>query len=427
MQALTDNHMQASTSEACTKEKIMHDLSQKTLQEKLILSLVKDHEPISRIEIKKITDIRLATITEITKELIDGGVIKETGDDPENTNKRKKLLYINKDRFYVVGVEISPDRIFVLLTNLKGEILQTKEKQIGYDYPYQQIMDILTGLLKEMISGYRRENLLGIGLSNPGRVDKKKGESAFSSQLEKWNNVPLETILKNEFGLPVYIGNNSETGIFAESWFGEAKNVRDAIYLHAGAGIAIYIKSNGNFIKGYSGVAGEIGHNIVVANGELCTCGNYGCLQTVASSKVLVRKVVNILNRGASSVIEELTGGDYSKVSIDTIIEAAKKNDKIALSILDDAGEYIGIAVSNAVNLLGPQMIILGGEILKNNTYILNTIRRALQRNVLPVIYKDIVFKTSSFPENESALGAIAMVLDDFYMYSKLKDYDLLE
>jgi len=405
----------------------MQGLSKKILQEKLILNIVKDYEPVSRVKIRKFTDMRLATITEITKNLIDNGIIRETGDDPDIGNKRKKLLYIHKERYYVVGAEISTDRILVILTDLKGNILQQSEKEIRSDYPYQHILDILNSIIRNLIAEYKKEQLLGIGISNPGRVDKEKGESVFSSQLEKWSNVPLKSIIGKEFGLPVYLGNNSETGIFAESWFGEARNIKDVIYMHVGAGISINIISNNSLIKGYAGVTGEIGHNIVIPNGNLCTCGNFGCLQTVASSKVLVRNIVNILEKGASSMVADLVDGDVSKVSIGTIIEAAKRNDKIALSILDDAGEYVGIALSNAVNLIGPQMIILGGEIIKNNTYILNTIIRTLQKNVLPVIYKDIKVKTTSFPDNESALGAVAIVLDEFYMRSKLKDYDLLD
>ncbi|MCL4378634.1 MAG: ROK family protein [Actinobacteria bacterium] len=403
------------------------NISEKSMKKKIILNIINHFKLISRTTIQELTDIRLATITELTKELMSEDIIIESGRENIKDTKRKKLLRLNEKKFYIIGIDIQANKIILLITDFNAKVLESIESKIEYDYTKQQIIDVIFNSIKHMILKYGKSKILGIGIANPGILDRDRERNIVSSQLENWQDVSIKSIIEDEFDLPVCVEDSAVLNILCEKWFGSAKDFNDVIYVQLGVGIGVSIIANGNIIKGYSGVAGELGHTLVESNGLLCVCGNYGCLQTVASSKVIVNKVKNMLEKGASSIISGMVEGNLKDIDINIITKAAKLNDKIAFSVLNEAGTYIGIALSTTINLLNPQLLIFGGEMVKENDFIIEPIKRIIRSNALPFATNEIIFKVSEIKENGGALGAVALILDNFFDYTKLKNFGILD
>jgi|GEM_PF-441615 Transcriptional regulator/sugar kinase len=399
----------------------MYNLEKKHLMRKIILNIIRNNGPISRTSIKKIIDFRMATIIDVARELLNEGIILESGDlDIENL-KKKKLLCLNENFYYALGIDIQADCIIALLTNLNGKIIKKMQEPIKPGYSKTEILEKIFFVLQNLSDGIESTKILGIGVSNSGILNKEKDNIIFSSQLENWKDVPIKRLIREKYQVPVFVDDSAVLNLMAERWFGNTCGPEDMIFVQLGASFGVSIISNGNFIRGASGVSGEIGHMMVEPKGSLCICGNYGCLQTVASSVVIIKKITELLKRGAYSIINEMAGDDLQDLDIHTVIKAAEKNDKIALSIIEEAARYIGIALSNTINLINPKMIIFGGQMVKSSDFILEPIKRIISTNALQLASKDIVYKSAAFNEDGGALGAATMVLDEFFEYTRLK------
>jgi predicted NBD/HSP70 family sugar kinase len=147
-----------------------------------------------------------------------------------------------------------------------------------------------------------------------------------------------------------------------ENWFGQAKQIKNYVFLNVGRGIGSGIVLNGEVFRGSGYAAGEIGHIRVVDNGVKCVCGKFGCLDTVATEYTVIRDTINAINTGMESEVARLVQGDVGKINIQTIIDAAAAGDACVLDILRKTGRYIGVAVSYLINILNPDMVILGGS-----------------------------------------------------------------
>jgi len=390
----------------------MYNLSKKSILRSVILNLVRNHEPISRTGIRKLTGQRMATIIEIVKDFIDEGYIIESGNLELPDTKKKKMLCLGKDKYNALGIDIRSNKIGSVLTDMKGGIIRRYEKDIDHYMTKEKMLDAICELIGFQIGDIDKTRLRGIGISNQGILTKDKGSVIFSSQFEHWRSVPLRELIEQRFGLQVYIDDSAVLNLLAEKRFGKARASDNIIYVQIGASFGMSIISGGRFIRGASGVAGEIGHTMVEPRGEQCVCGNYGCLQTVASASVVVKKVVDLLQRGAYSTLCETYYGDYGAINIKAVAEAAGNGDKICLGALDEAGRYIGKALSNVINLLNPEVLI---QMICCSSLLIRTIKRIINTNTLYPARTEMAFETASFGENGGELGAAALVLDRIF------------
>jgi Transcriptional regulator/sugar kinase len=397
------------------------------IKQKIILNLIREKYPISRIELQRITGIRLATITSITKELIKTGNILEGDTEPKGGKLKKKVLYLNKDLYFVVGIDINHDRIISVMTNLEGSILDRSEKEITPNTDKHNILSEISMLLEKYILSYGKEKMLGIGISCPATLDKDKSATLLSSTIEQLSNITIKPEIEKTFEIPVHLDSSNNLYLLAEKWFGCARESEDVIYVVLGMGIASSIISNGNFIKGYYGIEGELGHTVVDSSGKICVCGNRGCLETVASSGIIEKRIKDLLEQGTYSIIREYVIGDISKVDIHIISKAAEAGDKLALNVLEEAAKYIGISIANLVNIIGPKIVIFGGEAISQTDFFARLIIKVVKANTMSYICNELEFKVSDMTSVGGALGAVALVLDHYFSCSKLKKYNYIE
>lgn len=349
----------------------------KKMNMSMILDVIRKKGPISRSEIAEITNLTPATITNITSELIDSKLIVE-GESGESSGGRKPImLRIRCDYYRVIGVYIGSRKLKIMASDLMAN--SKYSKQIAYDkeqVTYEEISKILEAEIQNIKQKYesKGKQIVGIGIGINGVVDTQKGTLIFAPNLG-WRNVNIKEEYEKKFNIPVFVDNNTRTMALGESWFGTGKNAKNFFCINIDYGVGGSFFMDDKIYRGISFGAGEIGHTTVDINGEICTCGNRGCLETVASVKALRKKVYE----GYLSNIKSQIFTDKEIQSIDDIrstyiFEAANMGDTFARHLIQETGEKIGIGIANIVNTLNPELVIINGEIISTGEILLEPI-----------------------------------------------------
>jgi predicted NBD/HSP70 family sugar kinase len=395
----------------------MFGMRKKEFNTYLLLNLIYRSGAISRTRLAEITDMRAATVSDITKELLDKGIIKEEGSMNTGRGRNQTLIKMNDNFLCALGISIEVNTIIIIIGTLQGKILKTVKESIRKYSSAEQITTLIIENIRKLLDEFKHMKILGIGIGDPGIVDEKGEFSIFSSTMGYWKNVQLKPLIEKEFGLAVRLESNERLKALGEKKYGLAKEINDFVYLKLGDGIGISIISNGEVVRGFNGSSGELGHIHIENNNNICLCGSYGCLETVASMQSIVFQVKKALNNGVMSVIHEYCK-DLDNLSFDDIEKALKLNDKLCMNIVEKAGNYIGVALANVVNILNPKMIVFDCEMKKFLEVILEPIKSNVYRNALRHATLKIEFKVTQLEELSSPLGAITIIFEELLMTS---------
>jgi len=229
----------------------------------------------------------------------------------------------------------------------------------GPDIAIPHLIELTEGVLHN--AGVKHSDLRGIGMGISGVLDRQTGTTLFWPKVPQWLNVPVQKLLEDHFHTRVELEDTPRTMAFAERRLGAAQGVGEFVYLMIGAGTGSTLFFNCQLYTGSSGFAGEFGHITIDENGPLCSCGNRGCLETLISASALIRKAQQALSQGLSIHLWQLTGGDPERVLVETIAEAARANDRFSMRLLTEAGTHLGSAIIGLINLLNPELIVIGG------------------------------------------------------------------
>lgn len=362
----------------------------------LILRLIYERGSISRQEIAREIGLTPATVTNITGELLEEGIIVELPNfEKKSTSGRKAVpLTLNPTSGYVIGVDIGPRLTRIALSDLLGHLSNIET----FQYDNQRENELLNTLIEKIEAIKEDRNILGIGIGVPGLVDSLSGEVKTSPNLG-WKDFNISGPIKDRFRLPVVVENNVKAMAIGEKWFGKGKKINNFILIYISLGIGSGIIIDGRLYKGANNGAGEIGHTVVSEDGEICNCGKRGCLETFASARSIVKSY-----KGVSS--------DEDK-DIDEIKSAIEKGDKNALDIVERAGYYLGIGISNLVNILDPEMIILAGRVTRLGRALIKPMEEALKSRLFSA--QNIKIELSELGKEIGLYGASALALQKFF------------
>lgn len=313
---------------------------------------------------------------------------------------------------YAVGVDIGGTKIAITIAGSNGKILKKKVITTLKGPKVKQCLGELSWSIKELISASRvkRNQIVGIGVGVPGPVNAKAGIVPKSPHMRGWKGTPLVSFLKKEIKLPVTMANDANATALGEGIFGQAKGIDDFIYMTVSTGVGGGIVANGKLIQGSDYVGGEIGHMIVVPQGELCPCGHQGCLEAYASGTAMASFAQRELSVGMKS--KYLKSGEVDGKALGY---AAKQGDKLALDIFERGGFYLGIGLATLLNVINPKLITLGGGILKSAPPIfLEKAKKTCKRHAWPEAYKSVTIKRSKLGSSVGDLGALALAFDHF-------------
>ena len=276
----------------------------------------------------------------------------------------------------------------------------------GVDAGLERIVSIIAKLLEESESS--KEMLGGIGIGCPGPLDLEEGVILEAPNLG-WKNVALKKTLEKEFGCPVFVCNDVDAGLYGEYRFGAAQGARTAIGVFPGTGIGGAMVYEGQIFRGKTGSCLEIGHVPVVAEGAFCGCGRRGCLETVSSRLAMSAEIAKAAYRGQAPYILRVAGTDLANIRSGTIKEAIEAGDKIVDAILRDGARQLGVVLAGTVNLLAPDVIILGGGLVEALPKLfLEEVAKAVAARVMPSYLKTYDLNVAQLGDDSGAMGAAA-------------------
>jgi glucokinase-like ROK family protein len=257
-----------------------------------------------------------------------------------------------------------------------------------------------------------RKLLLGIGVSIPGIV---RGREGVSVTYLNFGETSVRDILERRLKKRVHIEHDAKAMTLGELWFGEARNVSNALCLNIGWGLGMGILADGKLYYGRDGYAGEFGHIQAVPDGPLCYCGKRGCLETVASGEAIARIASARIVGGSLSMLKDIVKGGSEKIDAQQVVKAASMGDQFSIDLLEEAGRYIGEGVGKLINLFNPEIIILGGRVSGAAQFILDPIRAAATRQSLVQLSRGVSFVVSSLGTKAGALGVAMMAAHDIF------------
>jgi predicted NBD/HSP70 family sugar kinase len=297
-----------------------------------------------------------------------------------------------------VGLDFDHDKLRVAVSDLSRSILAEEVVGCDVDADATGALDLAGGLVAELLerADVAHDRVLGAGVALAGPVDHDLGRVHPSAVLSGWTGVDAASELRERLGLEVHIDNDANLGALAEVTFGAATDARYAVYVSISSGIGAGLVLEGRPYRGHRGLAGEIGHVLVDPQGPICRCGNRGCLETLASGPALV------------ALIRASRPGE---VTLPGLIELAREGDVGCRRVLADAGRAVGGALASLVSLLGPDTIVIGGDVGEAGDLLLEPLREAVQRYAMPSATEDLTIVAGALGDRANLLGALALVI----------------
>lgn len=366
-----------------------------------VYKLIDQFGPISRIDLSKLSELAPASITKITRELIEAHLVHETVVQEATSRGRPAVgLQTNNEGWQFLSMRLGRGYLTLALHELGGEVLVDTKIDI---HEIEQD-DLLARLLHEIDEFFRvysdqLDRVTSISIAVPGLVSSEQG---IVLQMPHYHvkNLPLGPEIYKATGLPVFLANDTRAWALAEQLFGNSQQNENSVLISIHHGVGAGIILDGRVLQGRHGNIGELGHIQIDPDGKLCQCGNRGCLDTVASSQAIREEVSRRLAVGEVSSITP------DKVTIENICAAAAQGDALAVNVIEKLGHYLGSAIAIVVNLFNPEKILIGGVINQAKAILYPAIKASIEQQSLQVYYQELEIVESRFYKQATMPGA---------------------
>jgi glucokinase-like ROK family protein len=377
-----------------------------------ILEYILKNGKASRVELAQRFLIDKKTVTNIVNELLGDNLLIPAGLKESVAGRRQELLTLNSSYRNYIGLDLGATHIIGIITDFQFSIKERIFYDIRPGLPVEVIINQIKTILKSLLSSEKvNAEVTSIGMCVPGFINPKSGISIIAENIPGWKNIKLKENFEKEFHKNFFIEDSSRALGLAEKWIGSGKDQQNFIVLDLGYGIGMAMFADGKLYTGSSYKSGEIGHMIMEINGQKCVCGNRGCLETVASGKALAMMATDHLKTNSSGILYKLIKGKPDYVTAQDVTLAAEMGDEFSINLLKKAGNYIGVALANAVNILNPSTVIIGGGLISTGDILVENIIKSVKRNTMMGILDDIEIKCSQFDVNGSALGCALLAM----------------
>lgn len=382
----------------------------KSLNKSIILNKIRIDGPISRAQIAKETELTPPTVGTMVKELLAQGLIKESQLGASQGGRKPTMLVLHVQGFHIIGVDVGPSQIRFIISDLAGEIADELLQEIDPSIENEAFLKMLKQGIQLLMNQHPSLQFIGIGVAMHGVVDAEQGISIFAPNLDL-RNIPIKETLEQSFAMNVKVENDAKALALGESWFQVGTAEKSMIAINIGQGIGAGMVIDGKLYHGEHGIAGEIGHMMIDLRGKKCSCGNHGCLQTIASGPAIADRAQELIDAGNSSILAQ----QHMPLTAEMVHQAAVAGDELARAVLHEAGTYLGIALANLIHTFNPSSVIIGGGVAKAGSYILEPIMEAMKSRVIYDRAQDTVVQLSKLSDYGSSLGAVALVLSELF------------
>lgn len=313
----------------------------------------------------------------------------------------------------VLGLDIGGTNFRLALADERGRVLKRRSGRTRPEEGPENFLGRVKKEVEELLSPDMRMMVKGVGVGAAGPLDLESGMLLHPPNLPGWHHVPLKSMLEESLGFPVWLRNDVDLGALGEHRFGAGRGFKQLIYLALGTGIGGGVILDGRLLFGTRVSAMEAGHMVISPGGPRCNCGREGCLEALASGTAIARRAAERLSQGEQSRLSEMVDGKGEQITAELVARAANKGDRLARQVLQEAGEWLGIGVVNLILLFDPEVVIIGGGVAGAGDFLLEPVRRAVKRWVVPYFEREVPVVQSRLGENSNLMGAVALALDE--------------
>ncbi|WP_435973510.1 ROK family transcriptional regulator [Streptomyces sp. Qhu_M48] len=361
---------------------------------------------LTQAEIARATGLSAATVSNIVRELKDGGTVDVT---PTSAGgRRARSVSLSGDAGIVIGVDFGHTHLRVAVGNLAHQVLAEEAEPLDVDASAAEGFDRAEQLVKRLIlaTGIGPDKVIGVGLGVPGPIDVSSGTLGSTSILPGWSGINPAEELSGRLGVPVHVDNDANLGALGELVWGSGRGVKDLAYIKVASGVGAGLVIDGRVYRGPGGTAGEIGHITLDESGPVCRCGNRGCLETFTAARY---------------VLPLLQPSHEPDLTMERVVQLAREGDPGCRRVIADVGRHIGSGIANLCNLLNPSRVVLGGDLAEAGELVLAPIRDSVSRYAIPSAARQLSLAQGALGGRAEVLGALALVL------SEMGDSTLLE
>ncbi len=306
-----------------------------------------------------------------------------------------------------IGIDLGGTRLRVAVADARGTVQSVirvnSEAGRGPDYVIDLIVETIDQALAHSKESRRGVAAIGIGL--PGPLNGATGMVYSPANLPGWHNVPLSKILTRRTGIRTFLEHDASLAAFGEWRRGAGKRRRHMAYVTVSTGIGAGLILHSQLYRGAGGIAGELGHIVIQPGGPLCTCGNRGCLEALASGTAIARMAREALAGRARTSLRRLKGPNRPDAR--DVNQAAKRGDSVARRVLEQAGAALGIGLGTLVNLLNPELIVLGGSVMKAGSLIRKPMQVSLQASSWEAARRGLRIVAPRLGQDVGLIGAV--------------------
>lgn len=367
-------------------------------------------------ELSKELNLSVPTIAKVVAEMCEGGFIMGYGKMDTGKGRSPAIYGLSPDSGYFVGVDMKKDGLNIGLMNFNGEMVK-----LDMDVPYryentQQGLDRLCLLISDFMShlDVATDRVLCIGVNIAGRVNPEIGHS-FS--LFNFDERPLVDIMAEKTGCRVYIDNDTRSMTYGEMNKGVVKGEKDVIFVNLSWGIGCGLIIGGELFMGKSGFSGELGHFPAFDNELLCHCGKRGCLETEISGLALHRNLLQCVKEDRQTLLSKKILKDETSLSLEDIVDATNREDLLCIELVEEIGQKLGRYLAGLINLLNPEMVILGGTLAQTGDSILQPVKSAVRKYSLNMVNRDSAIVLSKLQGKAGVTGACLLARKSLFHF----------
>lgn len=311
---------------------------------------------------------------------------------------------------YVIGVDLGGTKIYTALAAEDGQVLAEVKIPTEAGKGLSHVVERIVESVEQVQRAAPPKTVRALALGAPGPLDTVKGIIHLAPNLQ-WQNVPIKQILEERLSLPVLLDNDANLAALGEHVFGAGRGEENMVYITVSTGVGGGLVLGGRLYRGSTDGAGEIGHMTVSPGGSLCSCGNRGCLEAVASGTAIAREARELVDRGGGRRILAEAGGDPGLITAAVVAKAAAAGDPEAASIVREAVRFLGIGIANILNLLNPSLVVLGGGVMETGELVWEGIRREVRARALEAARAGARLVPAGLGGRAGVMGAIALAL----------------
>ena len=318
-----------------------------------------------------------------------------------------------KQKLPVLAIDLGGTKMLLAIISDDGQVMAQELCPTLADEGAQAVLDRLFSAMDRLfkLNNMEPSQLCSISIAAAGGIDSDRGLITVSPNLPGWNDIPLRDIVQEKYGIDTFLVNDASAAALGEYHFGVGRGVNNLILLTVGTGIGGGIIINGELYSGSCGSAGEIGHMTIDVNGPRCSCGNTGCLETLASGRAVAGEAIRRISEGEKSSLIEIVGGRIEDITAEKVGDAARDGDPLSSDVIAKAATYLGVGMVNLVNIFNPEMIVVGGGMARMGNLLLEPARRVVAERAFPISAQAVRIVTAQLGNDAGVHGAAIFAL----------------